>query len=293
MRNTFRIFALFSLVLFLSTGRAQAGEQNPLLTLVYTANSLGEFRECPVCGAAAQGGLGRRATVFKEMKAAGGDRTLFVAGPYEFAPMVVRKPESSDLARVLAQAYDFLGYDLGVTTPQETEWLASAGAKLPGVFRPLGKEMQTVVLDRAGLKVALVLFPAADLAKETDRGQGLFAAARAAAAKARPGADLVVGVSPWGEAAEMALSESAPGAFDILLGAGKALGYGVRPLAGGRTILVRPPFDGRGLVRFDLLALPAGSDRVWIDGKAYRAEVRMFDWSIPQAPEVVNFFSWL
>ena len=286
--------ALFAALVFLSAGPAGAsGDKQPLLTLVYTANSLGEFRECPVCGAAAQGGLGRRSTVFHEMHDAAADRTIFIAGPNEFAPMVVRKPESPDLARALAQAYGMLGYDLGVVTPQEKSWLDSAGAQLPGSWRPLGATAQTVVLQRAGLKVAVVLFPDADFAKEPAKAEQVRAAVQAEAGKARSGADVVVGVSPWGDAGEKLLLDSAPGAFDLLLGGGKGLGYGVRSTADGRTLWARPPFDGRGMVRFDILALPQGQERSWKEGENISTAVKMFDWDIPQDSVLANVFSWL
>ncbi|MEW5774238.1 MAG: hypothetical protein AB1916_12030 [Thermodesulfobacteriota bacterium] len=293
MRRSGLAALLFPLALVLAAGVAGAGERPALLTLAYTANSLGEFRECPVCGAEALGGLGRRATVFKDLRAEGKGKVMFFAGPYEFTPVVVRRPGSPDLARALAQAYGLLGYDLGAVTPQEAEWLAAAGASLPGAWRRLDDKPHTVLIDRDGVKVAAVLFPAVDAARDPAAFEAALQAVRAEAGRSRSRAALVVGVSPWGERAEGKFLEAAPGAVDVLLGGGQAMGYGVRPAAGGRTVWVRPPFDGRGVVVFDLLALPRGPERAWKPGEHYAAEVRMLEQSIPQDPAAVNLFNGL
>lgn len=271
---------------------AAAQEAKPLLTLVYTANTLGAYRECSVCGQNAQGGLGRRATVFKNLRAGARDSLLFVAGAYEFTPIVQRKPEPPAVARVLVQAFAMLGYDLGAVARQEARWLAAADAPLPAGWQVLEDRPRTTVIERGGLRLAFVLFPelgAGAVVPDDPR----FALVRTAALEARSGADLVVGVSAWGEAAELVLIQAMPGAFDIVLGAGKSPGYGVRPMAGGRTLWVRPPFDGRGVVRLDLMALPAGPGKEWREGMEYRAAVDMLGWTIPHDPEVANLFSWL
>jgi len=284
---------LLAATLVALTGTAAAAEAPPLLTLVYTANSFGVFRACPVCGSQALGGLGRRATVFRELREEFGDSALFLAGPYEFAPVVVRRPESPELARALARAYGLLGYDLGVVAPAEEGWLAASGAAPPPRWRVLGDRPQTVTLARAGVRVAVVLFPAADPAREPARTRELLDSVRTEALVSRAGADLVLGAGPWGEEGERMLLEAAPGVFDLILGAGRGHGQGVRPMAQGRTLWLRPPFDGRGLVVCQVRALPQGPDRAWRSGIEYEAGVRMLEQGIPEAEAVTQVFNRL
>lgn len=281
------------LCLFLALGGPAWGEAGrvPLLTLAYTANSLGEYRACPVCGHEAVGGLGRRATVFEELRAQGGDNTILVAGPYEFTPIVVRTPRSPELARALAQAYARLGYDLGVATPREREWLAAAGASLPGAWRSMDGGPHTEVMDRAGVRVAVVLFPVAAAGSSPAEDAGMVEAVLAEARRARSRADLVLGVSSWGEKAEGAFLAAAPGAVDLLLGAGQGRGYGVRSIPGSRTIWVRPPFDGQGVALVSIFSMPGSRDGDWEPGRGVEARVRTLSGDIQENPAVVSMFT--
>lgn len=199
--------------------------------------------------------------------------------------MVVRK-EASIPARELAGAYGFLEYDLGVALKGEATWLADNGARLPEGWRALGDAPEVVRLVAGELRLGVVLFP------ESSKPGGSLQAEVAAAAQALHGdVDLVVGVSPWGEDAEKEFLTSNGAVFDLLLGAGRGRGSGMRLAAGGQTLWLRPVFDGWGVARLDILAKP-GPEGGWREGQDYTFVVQWLDDKVAEDAQLARKLSW-
>ena len=146
-------------------------------------------------------------------------------------------------------------------------------------------------LSGGGLKYGFVCFPRKDAPYDRVT-QVLKQAATDAARELRPSVDVVVGLSPWGERDELAYAREFPGIFDILLGAGPGTGYGVRSVE-GRTVWVRPPFDGRGVIRLDVLALPdKEGERQWREGVEYAYAAVELGSDVHADASVSNLFAW-
>ncbi|WP_461210036.1 UshA-like (seleno)protein family 2 [Desulfocurvus sp. DL9XJH121] len=273
-------------VLLLSAPCAAA--PGTLRTLIFTSNSFGEFAPCPTCGKGALGGLGRRAGLFEALRVSD-PGALFVSGGWEFLSYSPRKKTRQEVLPALAEAYGLLGYDAGLVLPDEARALSRSEAALPPGFAPVQARPWTRTLEWDGLKLGLVDFPFKESAYAS-APEALRDAVVQAAEELRPSVDLVLGLSPWGERDELALAEAHPGAFDVLLGSGPGTGYGVRAVQ-GRTVWVRSPFDGRGVMRLDILALPGDGDE-WLEGRNFKAEALQLDAKVREDARVTNLFAW-
>lgn len=266
-----------------------ASAADSMATVVFTANSFGEFRPCPTCGDESLGGLGRRAGYFNTTRSSD-PGAVFVSGGYEFVSYVKRRKFRPEVFGALAEAYDLLRYDIGMVMPAEAGALGGQGVALPKAFRLAGAQPWTQVLERRGLKLGFVGFPVkADPRASVD--DSAKDAVIAAAAALRPQVDVVVGLSSWGEREEFVFANEFGGAVDILLGAGLGTGYGVRAAGGGRTLCVRPPFDGRGVVRLDVLSLPKPGEG-WREGVDFVFQAKELGRSVRVDAGVTNLFSW-
>lgn len=262
-----------------------------LATIVFTGNSFGEFKPCAPCGAGAVGGLGRRAGYFSQVRSEAPE-AVFVSGGYEFVSYIPRRKVRRELMGPLAEAYGMLRYDLGVALPNEAVVFADEEVPLPEAFVAAANAPWVRVVERNGIKLGFVGFPEkADPYKPA--AEGLAAQVLEAAKGLRPRVDVVVGLSSWGERDEIGFAKSHPGAFDVLLGAGPGTGYGVRGLADGRTVWGRTLFDGRGVVRLDILALPgAGPEAEWREGVEYSFSVVELGSSVQDDAGVSGLFAW-
>ena len=182
-----------------------------------------------------------------------------------------------------------LGYDAGAILPSEAEYLKSADAPLPTGFTVLGDKPATAVLDKGGVKVGIVFFPApADLTKPTPPAIG--DAVAEAAKKLRPTAALIIGVSGIGMIDEEAFLAAHPGVLDVLLGSGLNAGTAGRPGPGGKTLFARAYTRGKTINRLDLYQLPSGADFVWKPNENFKAEVVNLDEAYPADPEIKKLF---
>ena len=182
-----------------------------------------------------------------------------------------------------------LGYDAGALLPSEAEYLQSADAPIPAGFTVLGDKPATAVIDKGGVKVGIVYFPApADLTKPTPPAVG--DAVAEAARKLRPSAALVIGVSGIGLIDEEAFLAAHPDALNVLLGSGLNAGTAGRPGPGGKTLFARAYTRGKTVNRLDLLKLPQGSDFAWKLGENFKAEVVNLDEAYPADPEIKKLF---
>ena len=241
------------------------------------------------------GGLARRATAFRRYRndPSLARKSLFVAGGYEFQPIRPGKEKSLSVARALAEAYARLRYDILCLTPREQAWLDAAQAgEVPGAL-VLGDAPRTKILARGDFKTGFVIFPVLkDPYGLPDRG-AVRAVTRAASAL-RPRVDLVVGLSSWGQKAEFRLLEQSPGTFDALLGSGPAKNWGHKPMAGNRTLWVRPEFDGRSVQQIEILARPGqGRSWQWEEGKNFRVIHRTLDKSVSHDMKIWGLFRWM
>lgn len=258
------------------------------VSFFYTANSLGEYKACPDCGKGALGGLDRRAGFFRSSRAAE-PGAVFVSGGWDFLPYSKRRAVKTEVLGALAEAYSRLGYDVGLAVPAEEKALAHAGAVLPPAFRTAVGRPWTRVLERGGLKIGFVGIPAKEDAY-AQAGEDLRGEAADAARALRPGVDVLVGLCSWGERDELEFLKEYPGVFDVLFGSGPGTGYGVRVVE-GRTVWVRPTFEGRGVMRLDVTSLPPEGGR-WVEGRDFVYSAVELDMHVRGDAAVANLFAW-
>lgn len=264
----------------------------PLVTLLFTANSEGAFEPCPVCGGSALGGLARRATALARVRAQGGGRVLTLAGGHEFTPFRAA-PAGEGTARALAQAYAAMSYDLGLLSARDHDWLRGAGAAPgPGWLAP-APEPRVRLLDAGGVRVGVLVLPhKADIYAPAE--PEAVAAVVRAARELRPQVDLLVGLGVWGWQGDATLLEAPEADFDVLLSSGPGQGTGVRAVRGGRTLDVRPDYQGWSVIRLDILGFPeARGGRVWTAGAHYSATKIKLDATIPADEAVSAILAWI
>jgi len=197
------------------------------------------------------------------------------------------------VAKALAKAYGRLRYDILCLTPKESAWLDAAKAEeVPGTL-VISDVPQTKIMARGDFKTGFVIFPQLPNPFGVP-DQGAVRAVTKAAKDLRPKVDLVVGLSSWGQKGEFQLLGQSPAMFDALLGSGPAKGWGHRPMAGNRTLWVRPEFDGRSIQRVDVLAKPGqGPAWQWKEGDNFRVINRPLDKDVPHDMKILNIFRWL
>ncbi len=214
---------------------------------------------------------------------------MVLAAPFEIlSDGPEKKPEPRRLPAI-SQAMSRIGYDAGAILPSEAAYLKSADAPLPAGYTVLGDKPATAVLDKGGVKVGIVFFPApADLTKPTSPAVG--DAVAEAARKLRPSVSLVIGVSGIGMIDEEAFLAAHPDALDVLLGSGLNAGTAGRPGPGGKTLFARAYTRGKTVNRLDLYQLPSGPDFAWKPNENFKAEVVNLDEAYPADPEIKKLF---
>lgn len=284
--------ALALAVCLLALPGPASAETAERLDIYFTGNTLGEYGPCNTCGMYGLGGLSRRAHVFDQRRAerGGADDALFLAGGYEFTPFRTA-PGKAALARALAEAYTVLDYDLGVLAAKDAAWFRESDAAVPPGWRAAGDGPQTVTLERAGVRIGIVVFPVTPEPYGLP-GAGALRAVLDAAAALRPDVDLLAGLSAWGARGEQALLAEADGLFDILLGSGPGRGFGLRREDGG-VLWVRPEFEGVSVLHLTLpLRGDAAEDSVSVDRDAAGLSRIVLDDDIPFDADMTNIFAW-
>ena len=256
------------------------------MRIAYVASSRGEMYPCPTCGNNSLGGLSRRATILKDLKAEG-TPFLYIAGPDEFlSDLDLRRFASPDWnkntpanlhnesqkARRLVAGHTRLGATVGYLCPEETAWLTENASKIPPGYHPVKAEPVTVMVPTPNGKVGFVLFP-----KGTETN-GLPSEAQIeavlAAGKALVGkASLIVGISPWGNVGEYRFLPKADGVFSILMGGGNGLSYAYSTEFSTPTLLwVRSESQGRAVNILNIYEMPApGHLPLWQEGISFSA----------------------
>lgn len=285
LRRLFPFLLLLVCSLWIAATDAQAEQAaaatsapRDALTIVFSANSGGEYEPCPVCGGKALGGLARRATAFSALrKRIGNGPALFVAGPHEFQPYKGLQTATPALARALAKAYEALDFDVVYSMPMESDWLKESEAKLPEHLLTANNRVQIREYEAEGVRVGLVLLP--KLLKGKDRpSKALIESVVRKAKNLAERVDVVVGVSPWGANGEAVFLSKAPPVFDTLLGGGPGPGLAGRFMAGGKTFWARAYTMGKAFHVIRLLDLPSRDNGFkWIKDENIRLDFTVLD----------------
>ncbi len=215
-----------------------------------------------------------------------------LAGGHEFLPFRIRKPLPDGLAEALTKAFSMLPYDLGYVTARERDWLKDNGAELPKGWLTVGDTPVQRILDKGGMRVGVVIFPALENPMGKPSPEAMDASAKACQAL-RPKVDLLVAMSPWGEVAEKSFMNRYGAAADIVLGSGPALSGGLRLMLDGRVLWVRAEYDGRIIPVIDILDRPApGEPWNWLEGVNYGYAANILGVDVRSDPAVNNIFAW-
>ena len=297
MRNSYLV--LIVLVFFLVAPFSAFGQQPlddglggivekgaPLLRIAYVASTRGELYPCPTCGNNALGGLSRRATVLKDLKA-GGVPFLYLAGSEEFLSDldVIRfaSPEwnknapvnlhnESQKARRLVTGHSRLGTSVGYLLPEENDWLMEYAGKVPPGFQKVSTEPVSTLLSTPNGKVGIVLFPKGT-GNNNQPSEAQIQAVLNAGKALQGKASLVLGVSPWGNVAEHRFLPRANGIYSILFGGGNGLSYTYSTEFSTPSLLwVRSESQGRAVNFLNVYEMPApGHLPQWQEGISFSA----------------------
>jgi hypothetical protein len=236
--------------------------------------------------------LARRASLLRTLVAdpAAGPTTFLLAGTEELlrAEWDPQDHLTPHTAAALTTAYKAMGYNAVFLGPNECRLADLHFAEFPGNFICLGPHLATRVLTRGGVRLGLVLLPPPADGKEPD-AETLRAVAREARAL-RSRADLVAGISCWGEAAEQHYLDTQEPVFDVLLGSGPGPVRG-RIAAQGRTFWVRSYSEGRAVMVLRFFELPHGADWTMRPGENVELDVRRLGNDVPDAPDIAKLFS--
>lgn len=208
----------------------------------------------------------RRATLFKSIESSdpGDERTLFIAGAFEFLPLSKEGMESADLPKALSQAYGSLGYDAGYLVPGEAQWLTDHGAEPPAGFVTASDRVQEKIIEKNGLTIGLIFFPKLIKGADSPSDQQLAAVDRKAESLAER-TDLVIGLSPWGDRAERKLLADFAPPIHLLLGAGPGPGLTGRFSDDGKTLWIRSYRQGKAVHKIRVRRAPTReADWKWI-----------------------------
>lgn len=224
------------------------------------------------------------------------DSFLALAGAYEFVPTpdyTSLKPPTPEVARVLFQAYESLDYDLVLLTPAEERLLREAGVDIPESWVTASSRPGMVELNKAGLRIGVVIFPFVDPPMDTPPTL-LMRQVADKAGRLRERCDLVIGLSAWGGMAEKRFLNQAGPVFDVLLGSGPGPGLAGGLFAGARTFWTRPTSRGKSVNAFGVAALPRrDGDWQWIKEKNIHLLFKPMDETVVPDPSLAELFDKL
>lgn len=256
-------------------------------TIVITANTQGEHSPCPVCGNKALGGLARRATLFQSLRSTPG--TITVSGGYEFASPRATEPVSTDMVGRLIHAYSALNYDLLLLTPEDRALIDRAEAKVDPAWQTLDESPRVVAKKVKDGQLAFILFP--PLRKLTPSVVTTLCD-MATDLRASGQYNLIIGVSPWGQAMEAEFIEAQGKTFDIVLGSGEGPSYQGLYLQDGAVLWVRPSAKGKGVNTIDIPTLPkAGEKTVWTPGISISTSLQPLNDSVASDQNITAIFA--
>lgn len=244
------------------------GASAPAARIIYTADTLGYIQPCQTCGGASQGGLARRAALLPKL-AAEHAQPLVIAGPSEFYADRLEADEAhaAKIGPALHAAFGRMPYTAVYVSPVamadfQKHGMAALGNGVVVADKPVTE------LFRVGGMVAACVFLPAGLGEDGGPTPEQVLAAQVAAREAAAGADVVIGISPWGMRAENRLAGEFAGYFHIILGGG--VGIAVPGQASGGAgapgpLWVRSDRRGRAINVVDIFSLPA-TGSAWLEG---------------------------
>ncbi len=156
--------------------------------------------------------------------------------------------------KAVREAYTLMKIDAGyLSAAEETAFRACGGAPERCVM--VAESPVVRRLGAGGLRVSLILFP--PLPDEAERPSEKMLQTLLAVARKEAGADLVVGMSPWGFKAEGFALQRLSEAFDVLLGSGAGAPFPleVTDFAPG-IVWSRSDRDGRYVIELTFYSLP-------------------------------------
>ncbi len=201
--------------------------------------------------------MARRATHFKTAR----KNAVIVSGGYEFSPFGLELERPPSAVAKLNSAYDLLGYDIALCSPNDATVFSHAGIKPGRAWTGPLAQPKLVVKNVHNGTLAFVLFP--------DNGQhDQFMEDEvvrfAAALRKDASHNLIIGVSTWGADREMNFINRRGEAFDIILGSGQGPGYAGLYLRDNAVLLVRALTKGRYVHSVTIPELPkSGTKIVW------------------------------
>lgn len=201
---------------------------------------------------------------------------MYLVGAEEFAPDTENPdPAKTGNARpeTVRSAYDALGVDCGVLSPQAASWFGA----LPRNFLVMQDKPLVRRLTVGGISVAVVFFPPLSVGgtSETETPTRRLLSAVLSAGDDVADADVRIAISPWGFEGEFAVRGALAQRFNVLLGAGPgaALSGEIDPLAPG-MVWSRADRDGRSLMVLDIQSLPE-TGMPWTPLSLQAREVRL------------------
>jgi hypothetical protein len=217
------------------------------------------------------------------------EKTVFIAGPYEFISDDGQDHAVDDAYAPLAKAYEKLNYDTGALSPAEAKKLGDLSLAPPRNWVVLdAKEPRTVILNSAKGKVGVIFFPEAKLSGKggghAAPDPGIIQAIGRQIKELRSQVNLVVGVSPWGVQDETDYLEKSKPDLDVLLGSGPGVGFAAKPAEDAKVLWMHSYSKGKALYTIDLLAWPGAKDFIWEVGKNYTTKAVILDQDISPDP---------
>ncbi|MFW6415415.1 MAG: hypothetical protein ACOCZ2_03775 [Thermodesulfobacteriota bacterium] len=155
-----------------------------------------------------------------------------------------------------------LNYDLGVTCGRTSEFLATQEKELLPGWVEQTEAVQSRVLDYQDHTVGILVFPRL---KGHNTKRGLQKIQRQIVEKAksmRPGVNILLGISTWGNSRENKFLENSPPVFDILLGSGSGPHVTGNFLNKNQTLWIRPLSKGKTVNRITISQWPEKDKKI-------------------------------
>lgn len=269
--------------------------RNPVLSIVYTAEANGELYPCETCRGPSFGGLARRAGMISRLRT---DPVpmLTIIGPNEFWVDQDLKP--SDMfsmgnkgknlvdAKILFEAYNSMNADAVYLSTKAASFFTEAGVTLPDSFVTVGEEPVGRLIEYGQHIVGLVFFTD----PRDPSPEAMAKAQRMALDKGRElygQATLVIGISPWGTAAEQEFTDKAGDVFHVILGGGKGMGFPYAlPAQEFPTLWCRPDSSGRSLNMLRIYQWPESGFWRWKAGLNFEGSLSPLGANIPEDPHI-------
>lgn len=182
------------------------------------------------------------------------------------------------------QVYDRLGVNSGYLSSDAAAWFR-AGRALPINFTEVGRTPVIQRLVAGGISVAVVHFPAlpadSPFAHLPEAIKSVVTAARSV-----DDAQLVIGMSPWGHAAEEEALPLLQKSFQLLIGGGTGRSFAAyAPQAAPDLLWARPSPRGRNVSLVDIMNLPERG-QPWTPGLDVEAREASLSAEVPDDHEV-------